>query len=120
MKIRRQVLQRHVACQGQKGPGGCFFLNMIVELSGQSEHMQNRIRQGFDGFEQRMANWLGEAERKGIIRAGSDHAEISGFIIIVLNGAAALYAATKDAVIWQRTIRQLRSYLEQLRLKQSD
>jgi len=97
-------------------PGGCFFLNMLVELSGQSEHMQKRIWRGFDGFAQRMSSWLGDAERKGLIRAGLDHAEISGFIIIVLNGAAALYAASKDAVVWQRTIRQLGSYLEQLRV----
>ena len=97
-------------------PGGCFFLNMIVELSGQSEQMQKRIWQGFDGFAQRMAGLLGEAERNGIIRSGLDHAEISGFIVIALNGAAALYAASKDAVVWQRTIRQLGSYLEQLRV----
>lgn len=97
-------------------PGGCFFLNMIVELAGQAEEMKTRIWHGFEDFSQKMASWLGEAEKKGIIRAGLDHAEISGFIIIVLNGAAALYAATRDAVIWQRTIRQLRAYLEQLRV----
>ncbi|NVO00102.1 MAG: TetR/AcrR family transcriptional regulator [Geobacteraceae bacterium] len=97
-------------------PGGCFFLNMIVELSGQAEHMKNRIWQGFEGFGKRMSTWLGEAETKGLIRSGLDHGEISGFVIIVLNGAAALYAVTKDPLVWQRTVRQLRAYLEQLRV----
>jgi TetR/AcrR family transcriptional repressor of nem operon len=96
-------------------PGGCFFLNMIVELSGQAEHMKELIWRGFEGFSARMTTWLGEAEKKGIIRSGLDHAEISGFVIIVLNGAAALYAVTKDPLVWQRTISQLRIYLEHLR-----
>jgi len=97
-------------------PGGCFFLNMLVELSGQSEKMKNRIWRGFEGFSKLMASCLREAEQKGIIKSGLDHTEISAFFIIVLNGAAALYAATKDPLVWQRTIRQLRIHLEQLRV----
>jgi TetR/AcrR family transcriptional regulator, transcriptional repressor for nem operon len=93
-------------------PGGCFFLNMLVELSGQSEVMQKRIWSGIEGFSRLMASCLAEAEEKGIIRPGLDHAEISAFIIIVLNGAAALYAATKDPLVWQRTISQLHIYLD--------
>ena len=96
-------------------PGGCFFLNMLVELSGQSESMKKRVWRGLEGFSGLMASCLAEAEKKGIIRPGLDHAEISAFFIIVLNGAAALYAATKDPLVWQRTISQLRAYIEQLR-----
>lgn len=97
-------------------PGGCFFLNMLVELSGQSENMKKRVWRGLEGFSRLMASCLAEAEKKGIIRPGLDHAEISAFFIIVLNGAAALYAATKDPLVWQRTIRQLQTYLEHLRV----
>jgi AcrR family transcriptional regulator len=97
-------------------PGGCFFLNMLVELSGQSEGMRFKIWRGMEGFSKLMASCLYEAEKKGIIRPGLDHTEISAFFIIVLNGAAALYAATKDPLVWQRTIRQLRTHLEQLRV----
>lgn len=89
---------------------------MIVELSGQAEEMKERIWRGFEGFAARMAAWLGEAEKKGIIRSGMDHAEISGFIIIALNGAAALYAINKDPLVWQRTICQLHTHLELLRV----
>ncbi len=97
-------------------PGGCFFLNMLVELSGQSESMKKRVWRGLEGFSRLMASCLAEAEKKGVIRPGLDHVEISGFFIIVLNGAAALYAATKDPLVWQRTIRQLHMHLEQLRV----
>ena len=98
---------------GDVFPGGCFFLNMIVELSGQSDPMKNRIWQGFERFSRLMESCLAEAEKEGIIKPGLDHGEISGFMIIALNGAAALYAATKEPLVWQRTVRQLHSYLEQ-------
>lgn len=97
-------------------PGGCFFLNMLVELSGQAEGMRFKIWRGIEGFSRLMASCLKEAEKKGIIRPGLDHIEISAFFIIVLNGAAALYAATKDPLVWQRTIRQLHAYLDQLKV----
>jgi AcrR family transcriptional regulator len=96
-------------------PGGCFFLNMLVELSGQADVMKNRIWHGFAGVARLIATWLGEAEAQGIVRKGLDHGEISNFIITTLNGAAALYAATRNPAAWQQTISQLRVHLEQLR-----
>ncbi len=59
--------------------------------------------------------WLGEADRKGILKTGLDHREISRFILVSLNGATALYASTKDSVVWKDTVSQLRSYVRQLR-----
>lgn len=98
-------------------PGGCFFLNMMVELSGQADDLKNRIWQGYAGVARLLVAWLGEGEKKGLLRPGLDHAEISNFILISLNGAAALYAATRNPLTWQHTISQLRSYLEQLRTR---
>ncbi len=98
-------------------PGGCFFLNMLVELSGQSEDMTKRILQGFESVARLIAKWLREAEKKGLIISGLDHEEISGYILISLNGAAALYAATKDPLIWKRTISQLHLYLRTFEIK---
>lgn len=99
-------------------PGGCFFLNMMVELSGQADDLKDRILKGYEGVAHLIAAWLGEAERKGLLRPGLDHAEISSFIIVALNGAAALYAANRKPLTWQQTIHQLQSYLEQLRTHQ--
>jgi len=93
-------------------PGGCFFLNMLVELSGQSEEMKKRILRGFKGVERLIASWLKEAEQKGMVVPGLDHEEISNFIFITLNGAAALYAATRDPKVWRRTVSQLSVYLK--------
>lgn len=98
-------------------PGGCFFLNMLVELSGQSEEMKNRILKGFESVARLIALWLREAEKKGLIIRGLDHEEISSFILISLNGAAALYAATRDPLVWKRTIGQLHVYMRTFETK---
>lgn len=95
--------------------GGCFFFNMLVELSGQSDPMSLRILQGFRDFAGLLASWLREASGKGLLRSGLDHGEAADFIVIVLNGAAALYAATRDPRILEQTARQLRQYLDQMK-----
>ena len=96
-------------------PGGCFFLRMLVDLSGQSEEMNSKVWKGFEETANLLASWLDEAERKGMIRQGLNHIEISSFILITLNGAAALYASGKNPLLWQCAIDQLRYYLNHLR-----
>ncbi len=95
--------------------GGCFFLNSLVELSGQSSAMAQHILKGFVAFSRLLQSWLQEAERLGILRRGIDHRESANFVIIALNGAAALYASSRDRAIWQQTTNQLVSYIRQLR-----
>ncbi|MBI5419816.1 MAG: TetR/AcrR family transcriptional regulator [Deltaproteobacteria bacterium] len=97
-------------------PGGCFFLRMLVDLSGQSEEMNRKVWIGFEKTVDLLASWLDEAKRKGLIRQDLNHKEISNFIIITLNGAATLYASSKDPSLWQCAIDQLRHYMDQLRL----
>lgn len=96
-------------------PGGCFFLNALVDLSGQSEKLAGRVWQSYGRTVDVIASWLAEADRTAILEPGLDHREIAHFIIVSLNGAAALYAPTKDPAIWENTVRQLRSYIRQLR-----
>jgi TetR/AcrR family transcriptional repressor of nem operon len=95
--------------------GGCFFLNMLVELSGQSESMSRQILRGFARLSSLLRSWLEEADQKGMLQAGLDFQEIANFIIISLNGAAALYISGRDRSILEHTIHQLRYYLKQLR-----
>ncbi len=112
-RIRRLITNDMCDYLGkQVFPGGCFFLNMLVELSGQSEEMKKLILRGFKGVERLIASWLKEAEQMGMVIPGLDHEEISNFIFITLNGAAALYAATRDPKVWRRTINQLNVYLK--------
>lgn len=95
--------------------GGCFFFNMLVELTGQSESMSRRIRRGFAEFGLLLASWLEEADRKGVLRPGVNCREVADFIVIALNGATALYAASREKRILDHTARQLSAYVGQLR-----
>ncbi|BBO69952.1 hypothetical protein DSCA_38820 [Desulfosarcina alkanivorans] len=95
--------------------GGCFFVNMLVELSGQSDTMGRRILKGFVGFSKLFQSWLTEAESAGLLKPGLDYREISNFLVITLNGAATLYMSTRDGAILQQTNDQLRFFIRQLR-----
>ncbi len=95
--------------------GGCFFLNMLVELSGQSASMSKQILRGFVRLSGLLRSWLEEADRNGMLQAGLDFKEIANFIVISLNGAAALYISSRDRSILEHTIRQLRFYINQLK-----
>jgi len=95
--------------------GGCFFLNMLVELSGQSVSMSRQILRGFVRLSGLLRSWLEEADRNGMLQDNLDLKEVANFIIISLNGAAALYTSSRDPDILDQTVRQLRNYVNQLR-----
>lgn len=95
--------------------GGCFFLNMLVELSGQSASMSKQILRGFVRLSGLLRSWLEEADQERMLRENLDLKEVSNFIIISLNGAAALYISSRDRSILDQTVRQLRFYIKQLR-----
>ena len=94
--------------------GGCFFLNMLVELSGQSASMSKQILRGFVRLSGLLRSWLEEADQKGMLRENLDFKEVANFIIISLNGAAALYISSRDKSILDQTVHQLRFYINQL------
>jgi hypothetical protein len=50
-----------------------------------------------------------------MLQAGLDFKEVANFIIISLNGAAALYISSRDRSILDQTIRQLQFYISQLK-----
>lgn len=95
--------------------GGCFFFNMLVELPGQSSSMAGSILKGYVKFSGLIKDWLKEADQKGMLKDGLDLDEIAHFIVISLNGAAPLYAATRDSRVWKQTVTQLHYYINQLR-----
>ena len=95
--------------------GGCFFVNMLVELTGQSAAMSRHIFRGLVGFSKLIQAWLNEAEQKGLLDAGQDHRQIANFILITLNGAATLYVASREPTILEETQAQLKRYLQGLR-----
>ena len=95
--------------------GGCFFLNMLVELSGQSKTMSNHVLRGIIGFSKVIARWLKEADDKNLLKPGLDFMEIANFIVISINGCAALYPLTRDPEVWELTLRQLNYFIDELR-----
>jgi AcrR family transcriptional regulator len=95
--------------------GGCFFLNSLVELSGQSSSMSRHIQKGFVRFSGVIRSWLKEADEKGMLKEGLNFKEIANFIVIAINGSAALYIAARDPMIWKCSINQLSFYIKQLR-----
>ena len=50
--------------------GGCFLLNSLVELAGQSPAMSGHVLQGFRRFAALLRQWLEEAEQQGLLRDG--------------------------------------------------
>ena len=96
--------------------GGCFFLNMLVELSGQSASMSKQILRGFVRLSGLLRSWLEEADQKGMLQKDLDLKEVANFIIISLNGAAALYISSRDRNILDQTVQQLRFYISQLKV----
>jgi hypothetical protein len=62
-----------------------------------------------------MQTWLEEAGKNGMLKEGLDYKEIANFIVISLNGAAALYISSRDALILEQTVNQLRFYIRQLK-----
>ncbi len=95
--------------------GGCFFLNMLVELSGQSEAMSSCVLNGMMGFSRVIEAWLKEARQKDLIKPDLDITEIAKFIIVSISGCAALYASTHDPAIWKLTLSQLNHFIDGLR-----
>ncbi|MCP4670203.1 MAG: TetR/AcrR family transcriptional regulator [Desulfobacula sp.] len=95
--------------------GGCFFLNMLVELSGQSRSMSDCILKGFIDFSKLINNWLKEAHEKNLLKPGLNFNEIASFIVISLNGSAALYASTREPRLWELTLKQISFYINELK-----
>ncbi|RJQ52513.1 MAG: hypothetical protein C4530_18985, partial [Desulfobacteraceae bacterium] len=56
-----------------------------------------------------------EAGASGILKEDLNCRQIANFIVIALNGAAALYISSRDPLILETTAVQLRAYLNQSR-----
>ncbi len=95
--------------------GGCFFLNMLVELSGQSKSMSDHVLKGMFGFSELIEQCLLEAHEQDMLKPGLDLNEIAQFIIVSINGCAAIYAATRDSETWKLTLRQIYFYIDGLK-----
>ena len=95
--------------------GGCFFHSMLVELSGQSVAMSSHILKGFKQVAGLLHDWLEQADQQGLLKGDLKFEEIANFIITCLNGAAALYASSRNPVMLDQILNQLHHYIRQLK-----
>jgi TetR/AcrR family transcriptional repressor of nem operon len=95
--------------------GGCFLLNSLVDLAGVAPTMSNHVLAGFTGFAALLRRWLEEAAQLGLLKEGLNLREVANFMVVSVNGAAPLYAASKDPAVWQHTLSQIRFYTQSLR-----
>jgi TetR/AcrR family transcriptional repressor of nem operon len=114
-KIMENSLKNYLG--GGVFEGGCFLLNALVDLAGQAPTMSNHVLSGFTGFAGLLRRWLEEAAGQGLIKEGLNLSEVANFMVISLNGAAPLYAASKDPAVWQQTLAQMRYYNQSLRIE---
>jgi hypothetical protein len=77
--------------------------------------MSGRIMQGFMQFSDLLASWLEEAKSEGKLKPGVRIREVADFIVTSINGAAALYAATRNNRFPRAIERQLNAYIRMLR-----
>jgi len=112
-KVIENALQNYLGVDVFEG--GCFLLNALVDLSGQSSTMTQHVLQGFRAFSELLRSWLEEAEQKGMLKDGLNLGEIATFLVISLNGTAPMYAASRDAAVWRASLAQLHFYINQLR-----
>jgi TetR/AcrR family transcriptional regulator, transcriptional repressor for nem operon len=111
------VVENHLRSYlgGDAFAGGCFFVNMLVEVSGQSEKLTKKILKGFVSFSRLLQGWLDEADVKGVLGQDIDKKGVADFIVISLNGAATLYSASREKAIWEETLKQIDFFIEGLK-----
>ena len=111
------LIERHLRdyIGGEIFEGGCFFLNMLIEFTGQSETITKHILNGFATYSELLEFWIDESREKGLLKNGINSKEIGNFIVTSLYGTTALYAASKDPETWKQTMNQLFCYVDALK-----
>ncbi len=94
--------------------GGGFFLNMLIEFSGQNETITTHILKGFKQYAFLIESWIEEAKEKKLINENADSKEAGNFIVSSFYGTTALYAASKEREILHQTVNQLHYFVNSL------
>ncbi len=95
--------------------GGGFFLNMLIEFSGQSQSKTDHILEGFERYSRLIESWIEDAKMAGTVRKSINSGEAGSFIVTSFYGTTALYTASKDPLVLQKTINQLHFFIDSLK-----
>ena len=77
--------------------------------------MNNCVLNGIIGFSKVITRWLKQAHEKDMLKPGLNINEIAKFIVVSINGCAALYPSSRDPEIWKLTLTQLKYYINGLK-----
>ena len=91
--------------------GGCFFFNMLIELAGQEPELVHTLLDGFKKFELKLAGLIRQAIDEGDLPKGVPIEKAATHVMVMINGAAAVYAAQRDKQLLTDTLDQLFCYL---------
>ncbi len=111
------LMERHLLDYVGKNifQGGGFFLNMLIEFSGQSEEKTAHVLKGFTRYSELIETWIDEAVEQGIIKDSVNSKEVGSFIVSSFYGTTVIYTASKDQQILVQSVSQLRYFLESLK-----
>ncbi len=93
-------------------PGGCIFVNLVVELSDQMPELAKEVSEGFVRLGRMFKRFLDEEKREGGIAKDINTADATNLIFSSLLGACVLYTSDKSKGRLDSTISTLISYLD--------
>jgi TetR/AcrR family transcriptional regulator, transcriptional repressor for nem operon len=91
--------------------GGCAMGNLASELSDVHEGFRKRLASVFTTWHARFADALGEAKRRGEVRAVCDPEATARFLVASLEGAILLTKLSKDIGVMEQCVGELKRYL---------
>jgi AcrR family transcriptional regulator len=95
-------------------PGGCIFVNLVIELSDQAPTLAAEVNEGFVRLKGMIRRIFDEEKRMGGIPADTDTADLTELVFTALLGACVMYTADKSKQNLDRAIASLVAYIRDL------
>ncbi len=105
-------LDRVLEAQRQRNcVGGCVMGNLASELSDVHEGFRQRLVGIFDIWRARLAEAVSRGQGRGSVRANVDPARVAQFLVAGLEGAILLSKVTRDIMVMERCVDELKEHL---------
>ncbi|HOV87024.1 MAG TPA: TetR/AcrR family transcriptional regulator [Syntrophobacteraceae bacterium] len=95
-------------------PGGCFFINLSVDLDDQDPALAVELERGFTGLRGMILRLLEESKRMGELKEGVYVNDVGEVVFASIMGAAVAFGQEKSRVRLNRTITAILNYLKGL------
>jgi TetR/AcrR family transcriptional regulator, transcriptional repressor for nem operon len=105
-------LDRVLQMQRQRNcVGGCPIGNLASELSDVHEGFRQRLAGIFTEWRSRLTEALSRGQASGRVRPECEPAAVAQFLVAALEGAILLTKVTKDILVMERCVEQLKHHL---------